>query len=117
MSEPAKQNEASLACEPTVPQSATVTEPTIPAPLLKERIIETLKTCFDPEIPVNIYELGLIYKVDVKDPGQVSVQMTLTSPHCPVAESLPREVEGKIRALPGVLEAKIDLVWEPPWDK
>ena len=87
------------------------------APDLKGNVIDALKSCFDPEIPVNVYELGLIYNVDVREPGAVTVTMTLTSPHCPVAESLPRDVEGKIRALAGVTDVKIDLVWEPPWTK
>ena len=83
---------------------------------LEEHVVEALKTCYDPEIPVDIYDLGLIYKVDVSDEGDVAVQMTLTSPACPVAGSLPGEVELKLRAVPGVREAKIELVWDPPWD-
>jgi FeS assembly SUF system protein len=82
---------------------------------LREQIIAVLHTCFDPEIPVNIYELGLIYGIDIQPTGSVEVRMTLTSPACPVAGSLPPEVQAKIRALPGVTAAKVDVVWDPPW--
>ncbi len=83
---------------------------------LEEKVIEALRTCYDPEIPVNIYELGLVYKVEVKPEGDVVVQMTLTSPACPVAGSLPPEVESKLRAVPGVTSSKVDVVWDPPWN-
>ncbi len=79
-------------------------------------IVDTLQTIYDPEIPVNIYELGLIYDVDIDPSGDVQVAMTLTSPACPVAESLPVEVESKIAALPGVRTVRVEIVWEPPWD-
>lgn len=82
---------------------------------LQERVIDMIKTCYDPEIPVDIYELGLIYDVDVQDGGHVAVTMTLTSPMCPVAESLPPEVEAKVRTVEGVSEARVDVTWEPPW--
>ncbi len=82
---------------------------------LEKQVVDVLRTCYDPEIPVNIYELGLIYKVDVAPAGSVHVTMTLTSPMCPVAGSLPPEVEAKIRNVPGVTEAKVDVVWDPPW--
>ena len=82
---------------------------------LKDKIIEVLKTCFDPEIPVNIYELGLIYDIETDEQGKVEIRMTLTSPMCPVAGSLPPEVETKIKAIPGVSSAKVEVVWEPPW--
>jgi FeS assembly SUF system protein len=82
---------------------------------LERRIVDVLKTCYDPEIPVNIYELGLIYNVDLQPEGSVNVRMTLTSPMCPVAGSLPPEVEAKIRNVPGVTSAKVEVVWEPPW--
>ena len=81
----------------------------------REKIVEVLKGCYDPEIPVDIYELGLIYDIDVADSGTVEVKMTLTSPMCPVAESLPPEVESKIRAIPEVAAAKVEVVWDPPW--
>ena len=84
--------------------------------IIEAQVIEALRTCFDPEIPVNIYEMGLIYEVKVDGAGAVAVQMTLTSPHCPAAQSIPAEVEGKIRAIDGVTDVKIDIVWEPPWE-
>jgi FeS assembly SUF system protein len=81
-----------------------------------EGVISALKEIFDPEIPVNIYDLGLIYGVDVSDDGGVNVTMTLTTPHCPVAESMPGEVELRVGAVPGVRDAEVNLVWDPPWD-
>lgn len=88
-----------------------------PDPHLHEEVIEVLQCIFDPEIPVNIYDLGLVYGIDVKDGGAVTIDMTLTSPACPVAESLPPEVEQKVRSIPGVTSVKVNLVWEPPWGK
>ena len=85
--------------------------------LLKDRIIAAISTIYDPEIPVNIYELGLIYEVQVLPMGKVWVQMTLTSPACPVAGSLPGEVEDTVRNVDGVTEAEIDLTFDPPWDQ
>lgn len=82
---------------------------------LEAQVIEMLRTCYDPEIPVDIYELGLIYDVDVNATGVVNIRMTLTSPACPVAGSLPPEVESKVRAVSGVTEAKVEIVWDPPW--
>ena|SRR6218665_1873948 len=82
-----------------------------------EEIIKELKSVFDPEIPVDIYELGLIYDVQISEEGEVLVIMTLTSPNCPVAESLPLEVEEKVRSVEGVTSAKIDLTFEPTWTK
>ena len=82
---------------------------------LKAPIIEALHTCYDPEIPVDIYELGLIYDIDVQPSGEVNIRMTLTSPGCPVAGSLPPEVEQKVQAVPGVTDVKVELVWDPPW--
>ena len=79
-------------------------------------VIEALKEIYDPEIPVNIYDLGLIYGVDVTEAGHVVVTMTLTTPHCPVAESMPGEVEMRVGAVPGVGTAEVNLVWDPPWD-
>ncbi len=81
-----------------------------------ESIYEALKTVYDPEIPVNIYDLGLIYGVDVSAEGSVMVTMTLTTPHCPVAESMPGEVELRVSAVPGIATADVNLVWDPPWD-
>lgn len=103
---------------------STAAEPGAAAPVLtvgetvqlQDRVIEALRTCYDPEIPVNIYDLGLIYEVKVERTGEVYVRMTLTAPTCPVAGSLPPEVEQKVKELSGVAAAKIDLVWEPPWD-
>ena len=83
---------------------------------IKARIVEAIKTCYDPEIPVDIYSLGLIYGVDVDPEGDVKVKMTLTSPACPVAGTLPGEVELKIRSVEGVRDATIELVWDPPWE-
>ena len=90
--------------------------PGAPGGDIYEGVITALKEIFDPEIPVNIYELGLIYGVDVSDEGSVNVTMTLTTPHCPVAESMPAEVELRVSAVPGVRDAEVNLVWEPPWD-
>jgi FeS assembly SUF system protein len=84
--------------------------------ILGERIIEVLRTVYDPEIPVNIFELGLIYKVDIADDNKVEIQMTLTSPACPVAGILPGEVEEKVKAVQGVSDAAVELVWDPPWN-
>jgi FeS assembly SUF system protein len=82
---------------------------------VREKIVEALRTCFDPEVPVNIYEMGLIYDIDVEESGDVTVRMTLTSPVCPVAGSLPPEVQAKIQRIPGVRSARVDIVWDPPW--
>jgi FeS assembly SUF system protein len=87
-----------------------------PLETIRERVIAEIHTCYDPEIPVDIWELGLIYELDVREGGVVSVKMTLTSPMCPVAEVLPPEVEAKIRAVPGVADVELALVWDPPWD-
>ena len=83
---------------------------------LRDQVIEVLKGIYDPEIPVNIYELGLIYEVTVDDETNVHVLMTLTSPMCPVAESLPPEVEEKVAAVDGVASARVEVTWDPPWD-
>jgi FeS assembly SUF system protein len=84
---------------------------------VRARVVEALKTIYDPEIPVNIYELGLIYDVQVTNEGDVLVRMTLTAPNCPVAEILPNQVRQKILGIDGVTSAKIDLVFDPPWDR
>ncbi|MHA6769343.1 SUF system Fe-S cluster assembly protein [Sphingobium ummariense] len=83
---------------------------------LYEAIIDALKEIYDPEIPVNIYDLGLVYGVDVAEGGHAVVTMTLTTPHCPVAESMPGEVELRVGAVPGVGDVEVNLVWDPPWD-
>jgi FeS assembly SUF system protein len=90
--------------------------PSEPGGALYEGVVAALKDIFDPEIPVNIYDLGLIYGVDVSAEGDVIVTMTLTTPHCPVAESMPGEVELRVGAVPGVRDAEVNLVWDPPWD-
>ena len=84
---------------------------------LKERIVSEIKKIYDPEIPVNIYELGLIYKIEIKDTKKVNIDMTLTSPNCPVAESLPKMVKDNILKLDGVDDVNLNLVWDPPWTK
>ena len=84
---------------------------------IKNKVIEEIKKIYDPEIPVNIYELGLIYKIEVDNNNKVNVDMTLTSPNCPVAESLPKEVKSNIMKIEGVSDVNLNLVWEPPWDK
>jgi FeS assembly SUF system protein len=83
----------------------------------RDRVIDVLKTVYDPEIPVNIYELGLIYDLQVTPEGEIAVQMTLTAPNCPVADSLPAQVKQRILELDGVTSAKVDLVFDPPWDR
>ena len=85
--------------------------------VLKEKIITEIKKIYDPEIPVNIYELGLIYKIEIKEEKKVNVDMTLTSPNCPVAESLPKMVKDNILKLDGVDDVDLKLVWDPPWTK
>ena len=84
---------------------------------IKNKVISEIKKIYDPEIPVNIYELGLIYDISVKNEKDVTVKMTLTSPNCPVAESLPKEVKDSIIAIKGIGKVNLDLVWDPPWDK
>ncbi len=83
---------------------------------LQAAVIESLKAIYEPEIPVNIYDLGLIYGVEVTDDGHAAVNMTLTTPHCPVAESMPGEVELRVSSVPGIATADVNLVWDPPWD-
>lgn len=96
---------------------ATPAEDKLPdtAPL-EDRVIEALRTVYDPEIPVNIYELGLIYDCDVQDDGSVNIKMTLTAPGCPVAGEMPGQVQSVVQAVPGVRSAFVDLVWEPAWN-
>lgn len=87
-----------------------------PGGAVYDAVITALKEIYDPEIPVNIYDLGLIYGVDITDGGHAVVTMTLTTPHCPVAESMPGEVEMRVAAVPGVGIAEVNLIWDPPWD-
>jgi FeS assembly SUF system protein len=87
-----------------------------PASGLEARVIDVMRTVYDPEIPVNIYELGMVYGVDCEPGGKVTVRMTLTSPSCPVAGTLPGEVQARIAAMPEVSEARVELVWDPPWE-
>lgn len=84
---------------------------------LRKQVIEVLRTCYDPEIPVNIYDLGLIYELQVTPDREVLLKMTLTAPNCPVADHLPRHVEAKIRAVLPIKDVKLELVWDPPWDR
>jgi FeS assembly SUF system protein len=112
----------SSAAAPPPPQQPATDQPSVQLDAeqiqaLEDTIIAVLCTCFDPEIPVNIYDMGLIYGIDIQPTGAVHVRMTLTSPACPVAGSLPPEVRAKIQAIPGVTAAKVDVVWEPPWEK
>ncbi len=95
------------------PASTPSIDPDAP---LEERVLAALRTCYDPEIPVDIYELGLIYDLKVDPSGAVSIRMTLTSPACPVAGALPADVQAKVQAVPGVTAANVELVWDPPWD-
>ncbi len=98
--------------------SAAAPEPTPAAPGadLEQKVVGALKKIYDPEIPVNIHDLGLIYSVNVADGGTVQVTMTLTAPACPVAGTLPGEVERAVKSVDGVSEAKVELVWDPPWN-
>lgn len=87
-----------------------------PGGALYESVIDALKEIYDPEIPVNIYDLGLIYDVQLSEDHRARVIMTLTTPHCPVAESMPGEVEMRVCSVPGIMDAEVELVWDPPWD-
>jgi FeS assembly SUF system protein len=100
---------------PELSESQGADAPRSDAPL-EEKVIAALRSCYDPEIPVNIYELGLIYDLQVDPSGAVSIRMTLTSPACPVAGALPGDVQAKVQAVPGVTSAKVELVWDPPWE-
>jgi FeS assembly SUF system protein len=84
---------------------------------LETGVLEALKTVYDPEIPVNIYDLGLIYELKVNEAGAAVIKMTLTAPGCPVAGILPGQVEAAARAVPGITDVKVDLIWDPPWDR
>lgn len=102
---------------PPVPSKPPLSEPLTGEQIeaLKERIVEALHKCFDPEIPVNIYELGLIYEIEIAPTGEVEIKMTLTSPGCPVAGTLPGDVQRRVLAVEPVTSAKVDVVWEPMW--
>jgi len=115
---PADLTDPNPPAEAEVPATSAMTAAASPADPsdVENGIVEALKKVFDPEIPVNIYELGLIYDVDIQEGGKVQVRMTLTSPGCPVAGSLPGEVKAKVEAVPGVASAEIDLVWDPAWN-
>jgi len=89
---------------------------TFEAMAIEEKVLETLRTCYDPEIPVNIHELGLIYDVQVTPAGAVNIKMTLTAPNCPAAQSLPIEVESKVGSIEGVTDTNVEVVWDPPWE-
>lgn len=90
---------------------------TLPILNLEQNIIDALHRCYDPEIPVDIYELGLIYEIDINDSNDVSIKMTLTSPMCPSAQSMPGDVETKVSAVTGVNSVKVEVVWNPPWNQ
>ncbi len=104
--------------DPTPPPSShaawTPTGETIPAPS-EDSVIAAIATVYDPEIPVNIYELGLIYTIDLHEDGRVKVEMTLTAPACPSAQELPEQVREAVLAVPGVTDAEVEVIWEPPW--
>lgn len=117
-----------IASQPTVARTPVASNAATPAAsddpgatlrrkLIEGKVIEVIRKIFDPEIPVNIYDLGLIYEINVDDANKVNVKMTLTAPACPVAESLPLQVEATIQAIPEVTSANVELVWDPPWDR
>jgi len=89
----------------------------VPLAQLRDNVVAALRTIFDPEIPVNIYDLGLIYDLDVDEEGKVFIRMTLTAPACPVAETFPGTVESRLYSVPGVSEVRVELVWDPPWGR
>ena len=113
---------SALTAPPPAEAAAKTTEKPVQADPLKTleltpKIVEQLSTVYDPEIPINIYELGLIYDIAVESSGLAVIRMTLTAPGCPAAVTLPAEVQGKVKAIDGVTDARVDIVWEPPWDK
>ena len=114
------QDDSDVATVDTAAAAAATAQPSaIPADemaRMTDEIVTALKTVYDPEIPADIYELGLIYKVDIGDDRLVNVEMTLTTPNCPVAAELPTQVENAVASVPGVREAKVNIVWDPPWD-
>jgi FeS assembly SUF system protein len=98
------------------PEGEVPPSPAASGGVSEDAIINVLKTVFDPEIPVDIYELGLIYTVEIADDGNIKVEMTLTTPSCPSAQELPNQVEESIRLVPGVSDVQVEVVWDPPWD-
>ena len=102
--------------EPRMPEPPSMPDVPPDAPL-RERVIAAMRTVYDPEISVNIYDLGLIYRIDLNEQGMADIDMTLTAPGCPVAGILPRQVEDAVRTVDGVSEARVTLVWDPPWDQ
>ena len=113
-------SEASLTAAPPAETATPASAPALPADevaRMTDEIIAALKTVYDPEIPADIYELGLIYKVDIADDRKVTVDMTLTTPNCPSAAELPSMVENAVASVPGVGEVAVNVVWDPPWDQ
>ncbi len=108
--------EAAVAPSPSDASSSEDTD-TPESAMLREVIVDAIKSCYDPEIPVNVYDLGLIYRIGISPAGAVDLDMTLTAPGCPAAGILPGEVEGKVRSIPGVTAVQLNLVWQPPWDQ
>ena len=113
MSDDSKHTAPPLAAEPAEKASAL---PQDEQARLTDAIVAALKTVYDPEIPADIYEIGLIYKIDIADDRAVTVDMTLTTPNCPAAQDLPKNVENAVASVPGVGEVKVNVVWDPPWD-
>jgi FeS assembly SUF system protein len=111
-------NEANTEAKPTAADAVERQSAIPPDEMVRltDGIVGALKTVYDPEIPADIYELGLIYKVDIDDDRMVNIEMTLTSPNCPSAEQLPQQIENAVAGVPGVREAKVNIVWNPPWD-
>jgi len=114
MAEESKTDPGAVTAEQGAAQPSTI--PAEEMTRLSNEIVGALKTVFDPEIPADIYELGLIYKVDINDDRMVNIDMTLTTPNCPSAAELPAQVENAVTGVPGVREAKVNIVWDPPWD-
>ena len=115
--QPTIDTSALTAPAPTTPEATPIDADPVKTLELKPKIVEQLVTVYDPEIPVNIYELGLIYDILVDKQGLAVIKMTLTAPGCPAAVTLPAEVQGKVKSVEGVADARVDLVWDPPWDK
>jgi FeS assembly SUF system protein len=105
-----------LSAESSAPATPSPAETPSANQELEKQIVAALRTCYDPEIPVNIYEMGLIYKIDIDSAGAVGIRMTLTSPMCPAAGSLPGDVQRKVEAVPGVTGVKVEVVWDPIWN-